>query len=218
MNTFFKRYISQFNARRFGLLALIIGVSAIFLPFKASAATPAETLEACVKKLSGAKSMKASFTATFNGRNVSGTLLTKGKKFSMTMPGLGTWYDGKSIWSYSSANGETTVWTPTAAELAESNPLLYLSSASDYNVKAGTGAKKGESVIVLTPKKRNSGVKSITAVINNATSLPKRLTIVAGSASSTVTLTSLTLNTTIADSQFAYPKSKYPKATVTDLR
>ncbi len=201
---------------RFALILLFL--TGVGLTETASAATAEETLQACVKKLSGARSIKATFTATISGRSSSGTLLSKGSKFSMVLTGLGSWYDGKSLWSYSAANGETTVWTPTKAELAESNPLIYLSSASDYTVKAGTGAKKGESVIILTPKKRNVGVKSVTAVINTSTNLPKKLTIVAGGQTTAISFNSITINPALSDSQFTYPKSKYPKVPVTDLR
>ncbi|MDE6272733.1 MAG: outer membrane lipoprotein carrier protein LolA [Muribaculaceae bacterium] len=199
-------------------VCLLIFLAGIGMSQTASAASADDILQSCVKKLSGAKSLKATFTATFSGRSASGTLLSKGQKFSLVMSGIGSWYDGKNLWSYSAANNETTLWTPSKAELAESNPLLYLSSASDYTVKAGSGSKKGESIIVLTPKKRNSGIKSVTAVINTSTNLPKKLTIVAAGQTSVISFGSITLNPSIADSQFAYPKSKYPKVNVTDLR
>lgn len=216
LKTLIYGFLHKSNLKRLLLIPiLLIGFG---IDFHAHAAGPSETMQACVKKLQSAKSLKSSFTASISGRNVNGTLLSKGKKFSIVMPGLGTWYDGRSMWSYNSSNGETAVWIPSPYELAESNPLLYLSSANDYNVKAGTGAKKGESVVVLTPKKRNTGVKSVTVVINTTTNLPKRITVNTGKSSSSITLNSVTLNPAIADSQFTYPKSKYPKVNVVDLR
>lgn len=183
-----------------------------------SATTPEQSFQACVAKLRGAKSIKAGFNGKMSGRRVSGTLLSKGQKFSLTASGTGTWYDGKNMWSYSSANGETTLWTPSKSELAESNPLLYLASATDYVVKPGSGAKSGEAVVVLTPKRRNSGVKSATVVINTSTNLPKSISISAGSGSYNITFNTITLNPSLSDTQFVYPKSKYPKVPITDLR
>lgn len=211
--------IERMMGRRFFpavLLMLFLSFSA--LSVYAAEKTPSAALQACVSKLSSAKSLKAGFTASISGRSLSGTLLTKGQKFAITMPGLGSWYDGKTLWSYNAQNKETAMWYPTKAELAESNPLLYLSSATDYTVKDGTGAKKGERVLILTPKKRNSGVKSVIVTINTATNLPKVIKVSAGSSSSSITLNSVTMNPALSDSQFSYPKKSYPGVPVIDLR
>ncbi|MDE5842898.1 MAG: outer membrane lipoprotein carrier protein LolA [Muribaculaceae bacterium] len=182
-----------------------------------SAATPAQIYNACMKKVEGAKSLRAGFNLASGGHSAAGTLLTKGTKFAVTMPGLGTWYDGKAMWSYSNANRETTVWTPSKTELAESNPMLYISMASGFDAKAQAGGK-GQTVVLLTPKRRNAGVKSVKIIINNATSLPEKLVITTGAQTSTITITSLSLNPPLADSEFTYPKKKYPKVPITDLR
>ena len=182
------------------------------------AATPQQALQACVTKLKGAKSAKAEFSINSQGHTSSGTLLCKGNTFAVTSGANGTWYDGSDIWVYSPATGEVTVWKPVQSELAEANPLLYLSTAGDYNVAAGTGGAKGETILTLTPKRRSSGVKSIRVVLNSATSLPKSMDITTGSGKVKVTLKSLQLGAALNDSDFKFPKSRYPKARVSDLR
>lgn len=196
---------------------LCVLLTALLLAVPASAATAGETLNACVAKLRGAKSLRAEFSTNASGRAVSGTLLSKGSKFSLTMPGVGTWYDGRDMWTYSQADNEATVWHPTKAELSETNPLLYLATASGYNVKAEKSAK-GESAMTLTPKKRGTGVKSIRVVINTKTNLPKSMRIAMSGGTYTVTIKSIALNPAISDSSFIFPRSKYKGVTVTDLR
>lgn len=181
------------------------------------AETPAQTLQRCVAKLNGAKSLQAEFVMKSGGSNVSGTLTSKGKKFALVSPAASTWYDGAEITAYSPASKEATVWRPTAGELAESNPLLYLSTASDYTVSAESRNVKGEIGLKLVPKRRNSGVKSVRVVINASTMLPKSITVAAGSGTMAVTIKSLRLNPAVSDASFRFPKAKYPGAKIVRL-
>lgn len=196
------------------LLAL---VAILCVGFAGKAATAQDTYNACVAKLSGAKSMKVDFSTNISGKNASGTLKSKGSKFYMSVAGVSTWYDGKSIWTYSPSSGEATVWYPTKSELAETNPLLYLSSANQYTVKA-ISSKAGEMTLQLTPKKRGSSVKSVTVVVNTSTNLPKSMKIAMSGGTYSATFKSITLNSAVADADFVFPRAKYRGVTVTDLR
>lgn len=192
------------------LLGVVVGLAA-------SAATPEQSLQACVAKLKGAKSIKAEFSLSSQGQTVAGTLQSKGTKFTVSSNANCTWYDGTTMTVYSPASNEVTVWKPTTGELAESNPLLYLSTASYYTVTAAAGAAKGETALQLTPKRRGSGVKSIKVVLNSSTMLPKSLDIKMGGGNVKVVVKSLQLGAAVQDATFKFPKQKYPKAKVTHL-
>lgn len=182
------------------------------------AATPAQILQTCSQKLTSARSVRGEFTITMNGKRMSGQLLSKGNKFTIQLPGLATWYDGASMWSYSSANKETTLWKPTKSELAEANPLLYLSQAADYTVTEGKAVSGDLKTLILTPRKRNTGIKRVVVTISTSTNLPKSIKIEANSAATLVNIKSLRLNTTIPDTSFKYDKNKYKGVQVIDLR
>lgn len=200
-------------------LLLIFLLSSVITAFAAPKATPSaeDVYKSCISKVSAAKSMRVGFSLSASGHAAVGKLVTKGSKFAVTFPGLGTWYDGKSIWSYSAKNKETTVWTPSKTELAESNPMLYISMASEFNVSSAKSSG-GVTTVILSPKRRSAGVKSVTLTINNSTSLPKKLVINTGRETSTITVNSVSLNPKVADSEFNYPKASYPSVPVTDLR
>lgn len=184
----------------------------------AIAATPAEQLRDAAARLNKAKSVTAGFVISSGGAKAEGTLTTKGRKFAIITPQSSTWYDGAAITVYNPASREATVWTPTPAELAESNPLLYLSTAGNYNVTAGTGGGKGERVLLLTPKRRGGSVKSIRLVLGATDMLPRSMRITTGSGTTDITIRNLRLNPAVADATFLFPRSRYPKAVVTDLR
>ncbi len=212
---------ATYSTRRGGAMFRVVLMMLILMSVSASlpmyAATPAETLQKCVAKLKGAKSMRCDFTMTSQGQTLNGTLLTQGKKFSVTAPGHGTWYDGTQICSYTASTGEATIWIPAASELAESNPLLYLSAAADYNVSAGEKAK-GVVNLTLTPKKRGSSVKSIRLTLNASTLLPARMVVMASTGPITITVKNLKLGAQLSNATFAFPRAKYPGVKVTDLR
>lgn len=197
-----------------GLLSIICLVS----PMIVNAQQASELLSKCSAKLKAAKSLKCDFTMKANGNSLTGTLLSKGAKFSITVPGAGTWYNGKSIWSYNKAMGETTVWTPTRSDLMEANPLLYISTEKDYTVSEQGKSVNGVRTIVLTPKKRNAGVKKVSVGINTKTLLPVSVNVQSNGGSVAIAIKSIKLNPVLSDASFVYNPATYKGVPVTDLR
>lgn len=183
-----------------------------------SAAPTAQTaFDKSVAKLRAATGVSASFSITQSGRTFNGTLKSKGSKFAIVTPGNGAWYDGKILTTYTADSGEAVQVTPTAEELRETNPLLYLSSASDYTVKetqSGNGVKN----FSLTPKKRGTQVKQISVAIGAASLLPQSIvmTLTNGQKIS-VKLSNVSLKSTHADSEFKFPQKRYPGAKIVKL-
>ena len=183
------------------------------------AATPAQVLQRCVSKIQNAPGIYAEFTMKSSGTSATGTMRGKGGKFALVSSAGSTWYDGKDMWVYSPSSGEATVWHPSKSEITEANPLLYLSAASSFDVASGGKAQAGRTALLLTPKKRNSGLKSVKLIVVNSTSLPESIVVTAGNGSSiTLTLRNIRLSASAAGSSFSFPKSKYPKARISDLR
>lgn len=181
------------------------------------AQTPSDVLSKVKSKISGASSISADFTMTANGQTCSGKIKSKGKKFVITSGLSNVWYNGSEMWTYIPGNAETTIMKPSASELAEANPLLYIGSAGNYNVMKSKENKAG--TIVLVPKKTGTGVKSVTINVDTKTYLPTKITVATSSGKPvSVTIKNVKLNAAIADSEFTYPKKKYPNAKITDLR
>lgn len=187
--------------------------------FSVFAVSPAEALNNCKKKIETARSLTADFAMTVNGQKINGKLLSKGAKFAIISNAVSNWYNGKDLYTYSSASNETTVFCPSASELAEVNPLLYLKSVSEYKVSTTKAKKAGIETVVLIPKRSGTGVKSITLELDSKTYLPKTISIIPSSgAKIMVSLSGVKLNAPVDDSSFSYPKSKYPKVQIIDLR
>lgn len=181
--------------------------------------TPGEIFSKAKSKITSAKTVKADFTMTVNGQSCKGVLTTMGKKFAIESNISSTWFNGKEMWTYISDSNETTIINPTPLELTQTNPLLYLETASNYNI---VGSKKKDSAsetITLIPKINNTGIKFVNISISRKSWLPTKITVFPTSGNSiAISLNSVKLNENVAESKFDYPKSKFAKAKIIDLR
>ncbi len=189
-----------------------------------SAATAAETAGQVMKRAAAlierSSGIESTFTMTSGGKSVKGSLKSSAAGFVLTTPGYSSWYDGRNLWTYSESAKETTLTHPTSEELREANPMMMVSGYEGVFTPAF--AKKqtaGTRTLVLVPKSRKSGLKNVVVVIDSKTYRPSRITVTPSSgASTTVSITSLKTDSKIPKSAFTYPKAKYPKAEVIDLR
>ena len=190
----------------------------------AIAGQAAETADAMLRKaadaVNSAGGLTASFTLDYGQQKISGTLKASGKKFALQTSSASTWYDGKNMWTYNQHSNETTLMTPTATEVAEANPLSIVNSYSSSFTAAFTKSQqKGTKTIVLTPKSRQSGYKSVHVTIPYGSSFPSKLVVIPTSGQKvTVSITQVKRSQKLPDATFVYPKTKYPKAEIVDLR
>ena len=190
----------------------------------AIAGQAAETADAMLRKaadaVNSAGGLTASFTLDYGQQKISGTLKASGKKFALQTSSASTWYDGKNMWTYNQHSNETTLMTPTATEVAEANPLSIVNSYSSSFTAAFTKSQqKGTKTIVLTPKSRQSGYKSVHVTIPDGSSFPSKLVVIPTSGQKvTVSITQVKRGQKLPDATFVYPKTKYPKADIVDLR
>ena len=110
--------------------------------------------------------------------------------------------------------------TPTASELAESNPLLYVNGGvKGYTAVFSKTRIKGKYVVDLTPKSRKSTVRKVTLTINASTFIPEKISVTGTSGQTAdVTVGAVRRNVKIAASEFEYPAAKYRGVELVDLR
>lgn len=184
----------------------------------------AETADQLLKKAASAinstSGLTAAFTVDYGSQKLSGTLKALGHKFVLETSASSTWYDGKNMWTYNPKTAETTLTVPTPSEVAESNPLSFVNSySSTFTASYAKTQKAGSKTVVLTPKKKNSGYNSVHITISESTSIPTRIVVVPSSGQKmTVSISGVKRQQKLAPATFVYPKSKYPKAEIVDLR
>jgi outer membrane lipoprotein carrier protein lolA len=185
-----------------------------------SAATASEIMNKAARKAKSAQTISGTFSVTTSGKTFNGSLKASGSKFSFLTPMASSWYNGKNMWTYNASSKETTLVTPTASEIAESNPFEYLRTYSaNYNATFSNKKIAGKYVIVLLPKSKRNTIKSVEVSLNGKTLKPERFVITPRSgASTTINVKSLEYSGAVKASEFEYPKSKYPGVQIIDLR
>lgn len=209
----------KIQLKKIGFAKLVILFCLAFMPFCMMALTPQEVLNRAKGKLSSASTLSADFTMKLSGQSVKGTIRSKGAKFALVSNASSNWYNGKSLYTYVSSQGETTVFNPSSSELADVNPLLYINSSSQFNVTGTKTKKAGIETVVLIPKKSGTGVKNVIIDLDASSFLPKTIRITPSSGGQVeISISNIKLNQKIADSSFEYPASKYKNTKIIDMR
>lgn len=201
-------------------LLLVLALLLAGVGMSANAAdTARQVLDKAVAAMKNAHGISADFKLSQQGRTVSGKYRAKGARFSIVTSGAAAWYDGKTLVNWSAQTGEATKSTPSQFELRDTNPLLYLSAANDYNVAFAQSPNASVKTLALTPKKRGTGVKSIRIMLNSASLTPRWMNVdLANGGKVIIELSNLSLKASVTNADFIFPAKKYPKAKIVDLR
>lgn len=195
-------------------------ISALMFPAMGMMAETADEIVAhAAAKLRNAKGVDCSFTATVGGKNLSGQLKASGAKFNIVTPAGSSWYNGKALYTYNPASSETTVYTPTATELAETNPLYYVSDvAGSYTATLSAKQPKGGYSVELAPKRRKAAIKNVKVLLSGGY-VPQQVSVTSSDGTvSVIDIKSISYTAAHPASTFEYPKSRYSKAQIVDLR
>lgn len=152
-------------------------------------------------------------TATFRVNGADGKLVMSGSRFMLTLPGMTTAYDGITQRTLNEADGELTLSTPTAEELATVNPLAFLGALNT----AFTATQLKDGRVVFSPKDKTSGIDKITANFDPQTSMPTLINMKAAGGEALIDNVKVVFETKVRPtSQFAI---KVPKnIEIIDLR
>ncbi len=183
----------------------------------AVAQTPQQMLDKAIAALSG--TVSANYAVKSSQGNMSGTIVINGTKFRLLSKDVKCWYDGKTQWTYSTATQEVNVTSPTASELATTNPMAAAQSfKKNYNMWKAAGQISGHYTIMLKPKSK-SDIAQVYLYLSDGTNLLHYAHIkMADGTTLTITLTGYK-KSSVSASTFTYDKSQVPAGTqVVDLR
>lgn len=185
--------------------------------------TAAQVLDKACAKIEKASGISGDFHISQNGQGVAGSYQASASKFALITPGASTWFNGRYMWTYNKASGETTLVVPGSEEIAETNPLAYMrgyKSGFEAAWVNPSGVKAaGTYDIRLKSKSNKSGVKQVDISLDKKTMMPLKFQIYPrGGSPVVVTVSNLSYNRKFAASAFEYPKNRYPKVKIIDLR
>lgn len=185
-----------------------------------AAETAVQMMDKAAAKIKAAEGLYANFIMTSGQYTTKGNMKAEGVRFSIESPRVSTWYDGKTMWTYNSNTQETTVINPSTAEVAETNPLSLVNSYKEsFTAAYAKSHPKGGHTIVLTPKSKKLGYKSVHVTISDATGLPASVVVIPASGTRiSISISDIKTKQKFSATVFTYPKGKYPKAEIVDMR
>ena len=205
------------------LLVILLVFAGFCCGLRAQTQTPTavEVVSKAAERLKAAPGLKVTFTLTAGGRSLEGTLVESDGRFAVTTAAGSTWYNGQSMWSYNPRTNETTLSTPDAEELRVANPLYYLQDAGNqkaYTIKYVKQQPAGKYAVALLPVDKKSNLKSVIAVIDRNYDIKEIKVTTTGGQETALTVRSMDLKSRQSVGQFEYPRIKYPKVPVIDMR
>lgn len=198
---------------------LLLAIIALLLPAQicGQPLSARQTLDKVVARLNAAPGISCGFTLTHSGGSASGTLRAKGTRFVISSPASSAWYDGHYLATYSKATNEITIVRPTLAELRETNPLLYLGAAADYDISYAKSSGTSTRRLLLKARRRGAPARQLLVTVGAASLTPVSIeATLSDGRKVTIRLSNVNLKASIPDAEFKYKKPKSAK--VNDLR
>ena len=179
----------------------------------------ASLIRQCAAKIKSAPSLNVSYTVTADGNTAGGVLVLQGDMFTISSPGMVSWSDGKTQWTYSDQIGEVNVIAPTAEEVQQINPFAIVKSFSSSYLSRRMGSEGGVTTMRLTAKDRKSDITSADISINDKTLYPTRIVLTMSNRQKvTVNIKSVRTGKRLPVSNFRFDAARYPGVRVVDLR
>lgn len=176
-------------------------------------------IKKCADKIRASKSLIVDYTLTSGGQKMDGSITIAGNCFSLSSPGVRSWYDGKTQWTYSAQVGEVNITEPTAEELAQVNPFAILDSFSSAYNASTTKSASGTTAVRLSPKDKKSDITGALVTISNSTGYPSAIKLnLRGGQTFDIKIKSVTPGGLVPVTRFRFNKADYPGLSVVDLR
>ena len=177
-------------------------------------------LQRCAAKIKSAPSLSVTYTVSADGNTAEGLLVLQGEMFTISTPGMVSWYDGKSQWTYSDQIGEVNVISPTAEELQQINPFAIVKSfSSSYSSEQVKSSSAGVTTLRLTANNRKSDISSADVTINDKTLYPTRIVLTMSNRQKvTINIKNVKAGGKLPVSNFRFDAKRYPNVQVIDLR
>jgi len=185
----------------------------------ALAQTPSAMLDKCVAAINANGGATASYNITTAQGTSKGTIAMQGNKFRVISPDAKSWYDGKTMWSWSPVTSEVNITSPTADELQMTNPIAAAQHfKANFKMKKAKAKTANTYVIKLTPKKKDN-IKTLWLYFDDRTSLLRTARFEMNDKSVyTIKITGYK-HKSLPASTFTFDKSQVPAGTqVVDLR
>ena len=201
----------------FIVLMLLVGL----LPVAAQKNEAKVLLDRIVENFEHSNGVSIIYSIRPEGAYSYGRIQLKGEKFLLKSPGMTTWFDGHTQWTYLEANDEVNISEPTPEELQTLNPFAWLRLyRQGYALQLESSGKRA-SVIVMTTTEPNQEWQRIQLYVEHVELRPMEIRMRTKDSAEDIVIKITSYDAegeNYPDAMFTFNKKDYPTVEVVDLR
>lgn len=178
-------------------------------------------LDHIAEKFSHSNGVSIIYSIRPEGEYSYGLIKLKGEKFFLKSPGMTTWFDGRTQWTYLEANDEVNISEPTPEELQTISPFAWIRLyRQGYTLQLESSGKRA-SVIVMTATDPNKEWQRIQFYVEHVELYPIEIRMRRKDSEEDIVIKITSFDAeseNYPDDMFTFNKKEYPTAEVIDLR
>lgn len=181
--------------------------------------TADKIMENVVKSVRDATSLNVSISGQVGSTAFKADVTMARDKFTFKSGQMQVFYDGSTQWTVDTDSKAVSITTPTAEELAETNPLHFINTYKNNYKAALVSSGAGTYTVKLTANRKSSYIRSAQVVVSSSTWLPTHITAQLSTGKTlTMRINSATKGSALPLSAFRFDKKNFPKYEIIDLR
>lgn len=204
------------DACLFGFLMFVMGT----LPVMAQENEAEALLDRMAERIHCSNGIWIQYSAQSDEGSSEGVIRLKGGKFLLKSPGMTTWFDGRTQWTYLEANDEVNISEPTSEELQSFSPFVWIGLYKQgYTLQLEPSGKRA-SVIVMKAVDPDTDLQQVRLYVEHIELFPIEIRMRRKDSSEDILIKvkECKMDENYPDSIFVFNKKDYPTAEVIDLR
>jgi len=206
------------------LLISVASLAPFYVNAQSAEKKATSLLDEVTAKMKAYKTMKLEFTYSMINKSqkinesFKGSLLAKGDKYKLNISGQQIFCDGKTAWTYQKDANEVQISEVTGDE-ESFTPTKFMTSYNN-NYKSKLISEKGKLLVIeMSPLKGRKKFQKVNLTLDKDSKQVKSMQVFDKNGGAfTYNIESFITNQPIADTEFVFKASNYPKVEVIDMR
>ena len=198
------------------ILMLLSGV----LPAMAQENEANVLLDRMAEKFHRSKGVWIQYSVRSDEGSSEGVIQVKGEKFLLKSPGVTTWFDGHTQWTYLEVNDEVNISEPTSEELQTLSPFAWIGLYKQGYTSQIESSGGRASIIVMEAIEPNADLQRVQLYVERVKLFPIEIRMWRKNSTEDILIKikACDMDKNYPDSMFVFNKKDYPTAEVIDLR
>ena len=177
-------------------------------------------LDRMAEKFHRSKGVWIQYSVRSDEGSSEGVIQVKGEKFLLKSPGVTTWFDGHTQWTYLEVNDEVNISEPTSEELQTLSPFAWIGLYKQGYTSQIESSGGRASIIVMEAIEPNADLQRVQLYVERVKLFPIEIRMWRKNSTEDILIKikACDMDKNYPDSMFVFNKKDYPTAEVIDLR